>query len=102
MAAAAGGSPLDKVLFSNQGGLNGIESVFDSMGMMRSPYSPLMRGAVLGGVGAVGVYALRPSIFFLPNGQPRPWSFTSQSEEAVAVPWWSVPALGFAIGGLFI
>lgn len=100
--ATVAGSPLDKVLFNQPGQLNGIESVFDSLGMMRSPYSPIMRGSLVAAIGAVGVYALRPRIFFDPSGRPRPWSYTSQSEDAVAIPWWSIPAVGFAIGGLFI
>jgi len=94
-------SPLDAIL-KPVDNLMPHEKVFDSLGMMQGTYSPIFRGLTIAGLSGVALYALRPSIWFDPNGRPRPWTYTSNSEDAVVVPWWIVPAAGFAIGGLFI
>jgi len=80
------------------------ESLFDSVGLMRSPFSPIGRAAVGFGAGWVVMKAISPQWAYDENGQPRPWRYgkDGSDSDAVTFPWWSVPLGGAVLCGVFI
>jgi hypothetical protein len=84
------------------GVLGAAESMFDSIGLMRHPLSPIGRMAVGFGAGAAVVWAVRPSISFDEDGQPRPSTWSSDDPNATSVPWYAIAAVPAVICGTMI
>lgn len=83
-----------------------IEQAFDSVGLMRGAFAPVGRAAVGFGIGTAAMYALNgvhlASFAFDESGNPRPWKYSQNSENATSLPWW-MPGLALgAAFGLFI
>lgn len=75
------------------------EQLFDSLGLMSGPLSPLLRGAVSFGLTSLAVWAFRPELWFYEDGSPRPWAYTDPQKGSAVIPWWSLPLLvAFFIG----
>src|SRR4051812_42909469 len=97
MAGKAADKGIHGALATARDGGSGVidhcERFFDSIGMMRSSSAPIFRAAF--GFGAVWLVlnAVKPSVFYEENGQPRPWSlYDSQNPDAVMVPWFGPAA----------
>jgi hypothetical protein len=100
--------PVDKILASAGGNLPAIplitplENVFDSMGLMSGPLSPVWRASVgFGAVSAV-MWAVRPGFAFDPSGAPRAWVHAQNSASSTAIPWWVLPAGAAILCGVFV
>lgn len=79
--------------------LTPLESVMDSLGLMRGSTAPLKRAIVGAGVGAGIVYGIKPAIMFDDNGEPRPWAVTNpDAANATMVPFW----MGIAAPAVFL
>lgn len=99
--------PVEKIL-SSAGKLPDVplitplENVFDSMGLMSGPLSPVWRASVgFGAVSAV-LWAVRPAFAFDASGSPRPWVHAHPSASATAIPWWVLPAGAAILCGVFV
>lgn len=88
-----------------------VENVMDSMGLMQGSLAPVKRAAVFGGLGYLGVMAIRPDSMFYENGEPRPWKYSQMGSDfdgsgtgshSTVFPYWGVPLVTAAIGGLVI
>lgn len=88
-----------------------VEGAFSGIGMMHGTLAPVKRAVFGGAVGYVLVKAIQPASMYYEGGEPRPWSFSQlgsdydgsgTGQHSTWLPWWSVPAAGAAIGGLFI
>jgi hypothetical protein len=114
MSSRVKATPLDEMLAAEHTGLYGVwgkvEDIFDKMGMMRSPLSPLYRFGFGFVVGSAVIWALRPSFAFDDQGQPLPFNFAgpqmSEDGEMVSygtsTPWWLIPAVVGAGCGLLV
>lgn len=71
------------------------EKFYDSIGLMRAPWSPLGRMAVGFGIGSAAMWALRPSFAFAEDGRPL-------DMEDATVPWWVLPAVLSVYSGVFV
>lgn len=64
---------------------------------------PAARFAVGTAVGALGVWALRPSAAFYSDGSAKPWSFTAgPGEEGVPLPWWGIAVIPGILFSVFL
>ncbi len=112
-ATTAAQEPLSEALAKLTGGdvagfqlIGKVEKAFDSVGIMRGAFAPLGRAAVGFAVGTGVMYALNglhlAPFAFDESGNPRPWKYQQNSENATSVPWW-MPGLALgAAFGLFI
>lgn len=65
--------------------------------------TPVQRFAVGTAIGALIVYAARPSISFYQDGTPKPWALTAaESEDSTSVPFWALAALPGVLGAVFL
>lgn len=112
-ATAGGQEPLSDALAKLSGAdigsfpvIGKIEKAFDSVGLMRGAFAPLGRAGVGFAIGTGVMYALNgvhlAGFAFDESGNPRPWKYQQNSENATSVTWW-MPGLALgAAFGLFI
>lgn len=77
------------------GPANAAEKFYDSIGLMRAPWSPVGRMAVGFGLGSAVMWAARPSFAFAEDGRPL-------DMEDATVPWWVLPAVLGVYSGVFV
>lgn len=100
-------SPVDKILNRTPTSpvaklWDGIEGVYDSMGLMTGEAAQARRfvfGALVGG----GImYLMKPTASYNPDGTPRPWAMSSpNASDKTALPWWA-PGLAFGFFSGFL
>lgn len=78
---------------------NPAESFFDSIGLMRGSYAPVGRAAVGGGLGALIMFAVRPSFAFNADGSPKPWG---SGKGGTSIPWFTLPIALAIFSGIFV
>lgn len=92
-------NPIDRIFESISAGdpsvtpANSAESFFDSIGLMRGTFAPAGRALFGVAVGAVLMYAIRPSFAFNSDGSPK---------SNARIPWWSIPVAIGAVCGVFV
>lgn len=78
-----------------------LENAYSMVGL--GNVSPMIRGAVTGGVIAAGMMTLKPAMMFDEAGNALPWSLTApEGVRSTALPWWMPAAFGFIVGGVLI
>lgn len=73
--------------------MGGMESFFDSVGLMRGTYAPAGRAAFGIAAGSLVMFAVRPSFAFNPDGSVK---------AGARVPWWAIPVALGAVLGVFV
>lgn len=73
--------------------VGGMESFFDSIGLMRGSYAPAGRAVFGIAAGSLIMFALRPSFAFNPDGSVK---------AGARVPWWALPVALGAVFGVFV
>jgi hypothetical protein len=78
---------------------NSLESMFDSVGMMRGDLAPVMRFGTGFAAGAVLMWALRPGFAFDKDGRALGWKGIGGT---ATIPWWAPPAALGVFCGVFV
>lgn len=95
-----GDSPVAQILQGQDEGplgkvYGGIESVYDTFGLMSGDGAEAKRFIFGNLVGSGIVFAAKPSFAFTASGEPRPWALLNpQAPTKTALPWW-MPGLAF-------
>jgi len=79
---------------------NAFERFFFSIGLMTGPNAPWYRFGFGAALGAILMWAVRPSFAFTDQGRARPWSiFAPTDPDSTMIPWWLLPVgLAFFFG----
>ena len=93
-------APVDRILSGAPTGAvakvwDGIESAYDSIGLMSGDAAQARRFVFGMLVGSGLMYVLKPTVAYKGCGSPRPWALLApQDPSKTAVPWW-MPGVAF-------
>lgn len=93
-------NPIDRILNKTPTGTvdklwDGIEKIYDSIGLMSGDSAPAKRFLFGNLVGSGIVMMIKPSFAYTKNGTARPWALTNpQAQTKTALPWW-MPGVAF-------
>jgi hypothetical protein len=64
-----------------EGALDKLAETYAAFGLR----SPITRGLATGGIAYALIHVMKPSFWYYSNGAKKPWSMTSDREDAIAL-----------------